>query len=106
MKKSKNIHNIDSLEREIYRLKLEVKNIEEKLDDNFTHLQQNFSSMAMNSFLSGRKIGSPQEGLFNSFIKNEAAASFLNKISGHIGNRVMENIDSLIDRAFHRKNKS
>jgi hypothetical protein len=102
---AKDIHNIDSLERKIYRLKLEVKNIEESLDDNFIHLQKNFSSMVMSSFLSGWKKENRGGGLFNSFIKNEAAATFFNNITAHIGDQVMENIGRLINRAFYRKNK-
>jgi len=105
MKKSKDIHNMDSLQREIYRLKLEARDIEDKLDDNFDYLQQNYSSMTMNSFLPGEKKGNPGKGIFSSFIKNENVASFMNNISGHITERVLENIDGLIDGVFHRENK-
>jgi hypothetical protein len=105
MKRSKNIHNIDSLRREIYRLELEAKNIENELGKNFGYLRQNYSSMATGSFFSGKKKENPGKGIFNSFIKNENVASFMNNISGHISERVLENIDGLIDSAFRRQNK-
>jgi hypothetical protein len=104
MKKSKNISNSDSLEREIYRLKLQAKNIESQFDENLDYLQKNYSSMAFNSFFSGTK--KDKENIFSTFIKNDAISSILNKVTCHIGDRVMENIDGLVDRAFHNKDKS
>ncbi len=61
MKKAKNIHNLDTLEKEIYRLRLSAKNIEEKLDNNFEHPQQNYSSMFMNFFFAKRSMKKKKE---------------------------------------------
>jgi hypothetical protein len=104
MKKVKNIHNLDSLEREIYRLKLETKNIEEKLDHNLEHLHENFSSMAMNSFFRKNK-NEEKDNIFGSFLKNEKLNTFVNKITDHITERAEEGIDKLIDKIFHKKNR-
>jgi len=104
MEKSKDIHNLDSLEKEIYRLKLEAKIIEEKLDHNLEHLQVNFPSMAMNSFFSQRKKkGEENDGLFGSFLKNEGLNSVADKITAHIASRAADSIDKLIDKLFHNK---
>jgi len=103
MKKAKNIHSLDSLEREIYRLKLEAKSIEDKMDHNFEHLQENFSSMTMNSFCSKRKNKEDgKDSLFGSFLKNEKLNSVADKITDHIANRAADGIDKLIDKLFHK----
>src|SRR6185503_2802722 len=104
MKKAKNIHSLDSLEREIYRLKLEAKSIEEKLDHNFEHLQENFSSITMNSFCSKKKNKeNEKDGLFGSFLKSEKLNTVADKITDHVANRAAEGIDKLIDKIFHKK---
>jgi hypothetical protein len=104
MKKAMNIHNLDSLEREIYRLKLEAKNIEEKLDQNLEHLHGNFSSIAMNSFFHEKKNKEEEKDyIFGSFLKNEKLNAFVNKITDHITERAEEGIDKLIDKIFHKK---
>jgi len=104
MKKAKNIHSLDSLEREIYRLKLEAKDLEDKMDYNFEQLQENFTSMAMNS-LCGKKKNKEdgKDDLFGSFLKNEQLNAVADKITDHIGNRAADGIDKLIDKLFHKK---
>lgn len=67
MKKLKNIHNLDTLEREIYRLELEAKNIEQKFDRNFERLQNTGFSMFINSIFHRRK--SCTEGIFMKVLK-------------------------------------
>jgi len=104
MKKGRNIHNLDSLEREIYRLKLEAKNISEKMDRNFEHFHGNFSSITMNSFCrKEKKKEGETESLFGSFLKNEKLNNFAGKITDRIANRAAESIDKLIDKIFHKK---
>jgi F0F1-type ATP synthase delta subunit len=104
MGKSKNIHSLDSLEREIYRLRLEAKNIEKKIDHNLEHLQESFSSMAMNSFFRKKKTTEAEkDSFFGSFLKNEKLNAAFNKITDHIADRAAEVIDQLIDKFFHKK---
>jgi hypothetical protein len=105
MKKAKNIHNFDTLEREIYRLKLEAKNIEEKLDRNLDHLQENYFSMTMNSvFGKSRQHDETRGGFFDSFFKNESFNAAINRMTGIIADKAAAGIEILIDKLFH-KNK-
>jgi len=102
MKKAKNIHNLDTLEKEIYRLKLEARNIEIKLDKNVEYLQYNYSSMFMNSFFHKRKHEEKERNsFFDSIFKNEAFNTTVNKITDRIADRAADAIDSLIDKIFH-----
>jgi hypothetical protein len=104
MKKARNISNLDKLEKEIYRLQLDAKNIENKLDDNFDHLHHNFSSMMMNSFCHREKSDKNGKGnFFDSAFKNEKVNSFVNRITGHIADRAAKGIDELLDRLFKQK---
>ena len=104
MKRTKNVRNLDSLERELYRLELDAKNIEGKLDHNLGHLQENFSSMAMNSlFCNKNNKEEDKESRFGSFLKNEKINTVVNKITEHIADRAADGIDKLIDKIFARK---
>ncbi|MEI9908206.1 MAG: hypothetical protein WDO71_00135 [Bacteroidota bacterium] len=104
MKKAKNIHSIDSLEREIYRLQVEAKSIEEKLDGSIDYLQRNYSAMFVNSIFAMRKDKEEgKSGFFDSFFKNEHFNAAVNKITDRIADRAGEGIDTLIDKIFHKR---
>ncbi|MDP4261304.1 MAG: hypothetical protein Q8941_02125 [Bacteroidota bacterium] len=103
MKRAKNIHNLDTLEREMYRLKLEARNIEEKLDHNLDHLQENYFSMTMNSIFRNKKEGEGKAGFFESFFKSESFNAAVNKITEHIVDKAAAGIENLIDKIFRKK---
>ena len=71
----KNIHNLDTLEKEIYRLQLKTKNTAEKLNDNLEYLQDHYASMTMNSILnrSCNYKEKLKEKIINFIWKNEKA---------------------------------
>jgi hypothetical protein len=104
MKKNKHIRNIDTLEKEVYRLKLEAKNIEEKLDKNLDHLQENYFSMTMNSFFGHRKHKEEPGSFFDSFVNSDGFRSAVNKVTDHIANNTAESLEKLVDKLFHKKN--
>lgn len=102
------IRNLDTLEKEIYRLRLEGKDYEKKLEDNLDHLQKNYASMAINSVFSR---SSPKESgkermkekIFSSIWDNEKIRNGIDKIIGHLADRASEGIENLIDKILHRK---
>ena len=102
MKKTKKIRNTNTLEREIYRLQLEAKNLEEKIDRNLEHLQENYFSMTMNSFFQKKE----KKSFFESVFRNENFTATLNKVTDHISSRAAESIETLVDKIFHKKEKS
>ena len=104
MKKVKSIHNLDSLEKEIYRLQLEVKHVEEKLDHNLDHLHENFSSIAMNSFFCSKKNkSSEKDSLFSEVLNNEKLNSVLGKVTDRMAERAADGVAKLVDKIFSRK---
>jgi hypothetical protein len=102
--KAKNIHNLDSLERELYRLSLEAKKKEEQIDENFEYLRTNFGSLLIHSFSCRIKNKSEQKpGFFGSTFKDETLKATFNKVTDHFTTRAIEGIDELITRLFGKK---
>lgn len=104
--KSSRIHNLDSLEKEIYRLKLHSRKLEDKMDENFTHLKENYGRMARNSVF-GKKDGSMKDalgaGISGAFFRNERLQQAIDKIVGHLVEKATEGIDALIDKLFKKE---
>ena len=93
MKEKKNIHNLDSLELEIYRLQLEGKNMEEKLVKNLDYLQDNYWAMAMNSFFNKTERKKNGESRFwKNFFKQEGFNTTINRIAGNIAGKASEGL--------------
>ena len=102
MKKIKHIHSYDSLQAELSRLEREAKMIEEKLDNNFEHLQENFSSMAMNSFFH-RKANWQDARENGSFFKNEKLNTMVNKFTDRVVERAAEGLEKITEKLFQKK---
>ena len=104
MKKEKHIHDLETLEKEIYRLELEDRNIEAKLENSFEYLQRNYSSVLLNSFSCKKKHEREKKnGFLSSFFKNENFNGAIDKVTDHIVSRAADGIDSLIDKIFHNR---
>lgn len=104
MKKVKNIHNLDSLEREIYRLRLEAKRQEDKLDDNWEYLQKNFPALLLNSISCRKKDDTNgKENFFRSAFRNEKFNAFVDKIVDRFSDRAAKGVDHFFEKIFHKK---
>lgn len=99
------IKNLDTLEKEIYRLRLEAKNYESKLEENLDHLQKNYASMTMNSIFNKTSSGKEKikEKIFSSIWENEKVRNGLDKIISFLTDKTVEGIESLIDKILHPK---
>ncbi|MES1219312.1 MAG: hypothetical protein ABUT20_27655 [Bacteroidota bacterium] len=102
--KNKNIKNLDTLEKEIYRLRLEARQIEDKLDKNLDHFQEHYFSMTMNSIFH-RSTGKEKikEKLFSSFLDNEKISGGIDKIISYVVDKASDGIESILDRVLHKK---
>jgi hypothetical protein len=100
----KNIRNLDTLEREMYRLRLESKKKEDQLEENFDHLRENFASLFMNSICTKKKNKEEENhSIFEPVFKNAAVNAVVTRLSGHIAGKAIEGINGLIDKAISRK---
>lgn len=103
MQKTKNIHTLDSLEREIYRLRLEIKKCEEKMDTNFDYLHEHFDALLINS-ISG-KMNREKDGhtSFIAVLKSQAVRAVINKTTGHFAGWLVKGIEHLACRFFRKE---
>ncbi|HYM93079.1 MAG TPA: hypothetical protein VET23_02995 [Chitinophagaceae bacterium] len=105
---STKIKNLDTLEKEIYRLRLEAKNYEDKLEESLEHFQRNYTSMALNSVFSRssqKESGKEKikEKIFSSIWENEKIRNGIDKIIGFLAEKTTEGVENLIDKILHRK---
>lgn len=98
------VHNLDTLEREILRLRLKAKATEEELEKNMDYLQENYPAMLFHSFTNTKKEqASKKHTLLESLLKNEHLSTAINKISEHIANKASVHIENLVDKLFKKK---
>lgn len=97
------IHNMDTLEKEILRLRLQQKDTEQQLERQWGKLRHNFGSMVFNSF---RKKKEEEEdgrpGFIESFLKNEKVEWAIHNISDKIGTKLSGIISNLFDKFFKK----
>ena len=104
MKHDTNIYNIETLEREIYRLKLEAKNRGEKLEANADYLQKNFAKLVMNSFSCRQKSKeNGKKNFFKSTFSNEKMHAFVDKMVDRFSDRAADSMEHLFNKMFHKK---
>jgi len=104
MKKKDTIHNLDTLEKEIYRLKLEARLKEARLTDNWEQLIRDFPEMLTNSILCRRSGQNGKETFGQKIFNNEKRSAFMDRIVEKFSGRVTEKLDELFEKVFH-KNK-
>lgn len=103
MKEKKNIRNLDTLDGEIYRLKLETKNIEQKLDKNLDYLQDNYWRMTMNSLFCKDDNNTKEDGFWKNVFKHDGVNETINTIAGNIADKASENLHGWMSKFFGKK---
>jgi hypothetical protein len=101
---NKNIHSLETLDLEIYKLQMKAKQQEKALDANFDHLQENFHSMAWNSVI--RYNSNKQSwvsGVVQSLLGQERLKIALIKLAGNLAERATDGIEGLVSRIFRKK---
>ena len=98
------VHNLDTLEREILRLRLKAKATEEELEKNMDYLRENYTAFLFHSFTNTKKNqGSGKHTLLELLLKNEQLNAALNKLSEHVANKASGHIENLVDKLFKKK---
>ena len=97
------IHNLDSLEKEILRLKLHQKETERRLEKQWVKLRHNFGSMFFQSFKRKKESDTNQkQGFFDSIFNNEKVDETLHNISDKIKTGVSGVVNGLFERFFRK----
>ncbi|MBS1573832.1 MAG: hypothetical protein JST09_00895 [Bacteroidetes bacterium] len=106
----KKINSIESIDNEILRLQSKAKELESRLDNSLDFLQDNYSSMIMNSVFS--KAGSLLPagikggiaGTILSFILgNEKLVEAFSRVTNHLVEKAADGIDKLADKIVKKK---
>jgi hypothetical protein len=93
------INDLADLDREIARLRGQAKVLEGKLDDNFAYLQENSSTLMINTLLSGvfRKE-SLAGNLANLLLQSERLQKTLTDLAEILIDKIAGGIDFLINK--------
>ncbi|NOT50221.1 MAG: hypothetical protein HOP10_02980 [Chitinophagaceae bacterium] len=102
MKNSNQIHNLDTLEKEIFRQQLISKKTSRQLEDDLDFFRDNFFSLARNSVKKERKKEEDNSSFFEHIFKNDHVRQAVDSITGRITDHASEAISRLIDRLFQK----
>jgi len=99
------IKNTDTLEKEIYRLRLEAKDRKDKLEKNLDWLQKHYASMMMNSFFNRSSSAKEKvkEKIFSSIWENEKIQTGVDKLAGYFAEKASDGLESLLDKLFKHR---
>lgn len=102
--KKNSIKNVDALEKEIYKRRLRLREIEKSLGQNVDHMRDNFGSMALQSLLGPDSSNSTgiTGNLMLKAINNETLQNSLAELVDRLAEKVGEGIQKLTDRILHK----
>lgn len=101
---AKNINNLESLDREIIRLRSRTKELEKELDEKLDYLQDNYSSMMMKSFLPAIiQRGGIAGGILQFVFQNERLQDSVLKLAERLFNKVSDGVEFIVDKIDGKK---
>lgn len=102
--KKNNIRTADALEKEIYKRKLRLKEIEKHLGHNMDNLKDNFGSMALQSILGPGKSSSLglTGNLMMKALDNEKLQSSLANFVERLAEKIGDGIHRVTDKILHK----
>jgi hypothetical protein len=99
------INGMDALNKEIFRLKLEMKSIENKLDSNISGLRHNYGAMALNSIFGEkekRKVSQVMGMVASGFVNNPKLQGGVSNLVENLTERIADWVERTADR-FRKK---
>ncbi len=100
----KKSNNLASLEKEIRRQKQRAKQLENQFDDNFSHLQENYLPMLMNSVLPEKtKYKGIPATIISLFLEHDRFRNTVIKLAEHLVDRASDGIDYLSEKLKPKK---
>jgi hypothetical protein len=98
------IHDLQSLDKEISRLRAEAKLLEKKIDDSFSYLQEHSSSMMVNTLLSGIIKKETVSGTVVNFVlQNERFQKTVGRLAEVLVDKAAGGMDIIIDKIAPKK---
>jgi hypothetical protein len=102
--KKNSIKTVDALEKEIYKRKLRLKEIEKTLGQNVDQLRDNFGSMALQTILGPGKSSSMgiTGTLMMKVMDNERLQSSLAEFVERLAEKIGDGIHKVTDKILHK----
>ena len=101
---TKKPNNLDSLDREIRVLRQKARQLEGRIDDNFTYFQHHSGSLFMRSLLPRKIKGEAITNIpvLDSFLENERLQKILIRLGDRLAEKLGDGLNWLVDRVFRR----
>src|SRR5580704_12529093 len=101
---TKTARSLDSLDKEIRLLQKKAKDLEGKIDDNFTYFQQHSGSLFVRSLLPQKMEGGVGTGnpVLDKFLQNERLQKVLVLLADRLAEKVGDGLNWLVNRVFKR----
>ena len=104
MSTSSSIRNLDTLEKEIYRLQLEAASKEKQLEEKTDWLRHNAKQMIIDElFCRKRRQTSTEQSSYNG--KHERWKTFFDRMAEQFADRAADGVENLFNKLFHKKKK-
>jgi hypothetical protein len=103
-KSTKASRSMDALDGEIRRLRGKAKQLEEKIDENFTYFQQHSGSLFVRSLLPRKLEGEELTGyrLLDRVIENERLQKVLLRLADILAEKLGDSLNWLVTRVFKK----
>jgi hypothetical protein len=107
MKNERSIHNLDTLDKEIYRLQLEAKAKEKQLEENADFIRKNARHLFIDELFcrNKRKNSTENGGSQAGDAKSSRWTVFMEKLTDQFTQRAADGIENLFERMFAKKKK-
>ena len=104
MAKASQIRNLDQLEKDIFRLKLEARQSEGRMNDHIDKLQTQFGSMLRNTvFPKKETAASAASGVVNSLLEHYGLRHSVSRLLNKLADKAAEGLDGLVERVFRKE---
>jgi hypothetical protein len=102
--KSKASRTLDTLEADIRKLKKKARQLEGKMDDNFTYFQQHSGTLFVRSLLPRRVDGESVTGnpIIDPFLQNERLQKVLARLADMLAEKLGDGLNWMINRVFKK----
>lgn len=96
--------SMNALDQDIRRLRRKARLLEDRIDENFSYLQQHSGSMFVKSLLPRKIEGEVMTGiqLLDGFLQNERLQKVLLRLADKIAVKLGDGLNWLVDRVFKK----
>ena len=101
---TKAARSLSALDAEIRMLRQKARQLEGKIDDNFTYFQQHSGSLFVRSLLPRKVEGEALTGnpIFDTFLQNERLQKILIRLADRLAEKLGDGLNWLVNRVFKR----